>query len=191
MAMASNSRRAGYQFAPDEKPSTSLQRLCDAVYEKSCATVEVLLHHKADVNEAEPVRGTTALHVACVLAVNGEMDVIKCLIDNGADLYARTTKDRPAPDHEGPWEKKHRSRAEVVKILFENAPRKPVAPSMSPFMAFTAVARLLDKLLEEGGINNDRVLGLLHRAGLLPPGEPGQDPDGLSEASRQWVDSRE
>ena len=51
-------------------------------------TVKMLLAHRADVNVNEPVRGQTALMWAVAEAHAG---VAKALIDNGADVHARST----------------------------------------------------------------------------------------------------
>ena len=74
--------------SPDTPANDKKTPLCVAVYNNDEEALRALLHLEVDVNVVLPPRGKTPLHVA---AQKGHTDVLKLLLDAGADKTKQLT----------------------------------------------------------------------------------------------------
>ncbi|KAF6232153.1 hypothetical protein HO173_009536 [Letharia columbiana] len=74
--------------AKDFHGNTALQL---SAWEGHNAVVELLLHHKADINSRGPLGGSTDATPLMMAASKGRTDVVRFLLDQGADIDAAST----------------------------------------------------------------------------------------------------
>jgi hypothetical protein len=141
-------------------PPTKVEQLQDAARKGDAATVKKLIDEGVDVNTKFRY-GATALFYACD---HGHLDVVKVLLDKGADL---TIKDSfygftPLTLAVSPAQKKKPEHTEIAKLLIaKGAPGKEDALSGA---IESGDAALVTFILESGGIATAKMSEALEEA---------------------------
>jgi Ankyrin repeats (3 copies)/MYND finger/Ankyrin repeat len=132
---------------------THKKRLLVAAHTGRLAEIQMLLEGGADINEADPREGMTALHVA---ADNGYLNIVQYLLQNGADKDLASTNGPTALYYAS-----ERGHLPVVQYLLELGADKNKADKhgMSPLYVAARGGHLtvVQHLVDEGaGINDTR-----------------------------------
>jgi Ankyrin repeat len=122
--------RAPSAVAPQVPPRSAISRadqqgraMCDAAFARNMDEIRDLLKEGADVNAAEPLIGSTALHIA---AKWGHWQMVKLLLENGADPN-KSDKQNMTPDMYA------EARADgTACMILQNAMKAPAARSPQP-----------------------------------------------------------
>ncbi len=160
-------------------PLTKAEQFQDAARKGDATTVRKLLDEGVDVNTKFRY-DATALFYACD---HGHLEVVKVLLDRGADMSAKDTfyGFTPLALATGPAQKKRPEHAEIAKLLIQKgSPGKDAALSSAVQSGDAALAKVI---LDSGGIpagalsdavetakagNKADMVALLEQAGAKP-----------------------
>ena len=171
-------------------PLTKAEQLQDAARKGDAATVKKLIDEGVDVNTKFRY-GATAIFYA---TDHGHLEVVKVLLDKGADLTVKDTfyGFTPLALAIGPAQKKKPEHAEIAKLLIaKGAPGKEAALTSAVASSDSALAKVI---LDSGGVpasnlsdalemakaqNKAEIAAMLEAAGAKPHEEFKMEPAAL------------